>query len=406
MENKELNLAICKEIAKATRKVWECLELCDRLHNHFVRQLNGRTLGAKDLLRKTDAFRNVLVCDISRLSDVEGMNEYGELTIKVGGFSTTICNANYLGVLLFNLDKFESLTQLPMKQRMMFGVGTDGTFCTDNYPQTAERLKEKPCMPSIGKSDYDTNRLKASQELLAVMLKYKDDLTLTEEEFVEKYVAAEREEIKSEGLGRSINLAVLRKHARDIYANLQKAKQRWHFAGDDAKKPAKTDAPLTPVLKQFYDLKKKHPNALLLFRCGNFYETYCEDAVAASKVLAITLTRSTKSKEKDGTLLRMAGFPYHALDTYLPKLIRAGYRVAICDQIETKPTTTKVSSGNHITDTSKKISTAKVQEKPTVRPSDTEQPTPAAQKPSVNIEWLYSRCNKATLEIVKAIMAA
>lgn len=172
--------------------------------------------------------------------------------------------------------------------------------------------------------------------------------------------------------------------------------------------PTSTDAsaPLTPVLKQFYDLKKKHPDALLLFRCGNFYETYCEDAVAASKVLAITLTRSNKSKEKDGKPLRMAGFPYHVLDTYLPKLIRAGHRVAICDQIETKPTTIKVSSDNHITDAGKKVRTAKVQERPTARPSNTEQPTPAAQKPSANIEWLYSRCDKATLEIVKAIMAA
>lgn len=397
MENKELNLAICKEIAKATRKVWERLELCDRLHNHFVRRLNGRTLGAKDLLRETDAFRSVLVCDISRLSDMEGMNEYGELTIKVGSFSTTIGNANRLDVMLLNLDKFESLTQLPMKQRMMFGVGTDGTFCTENYPQTAERLKEKSGMPHIGKSDYDTNRLKDSQELLAVMLKYKDDLTLTEEEFVEKYVAAKSEEMKSERLGRS-NLAVLKSRASGIYATLQKAKQRWHFAGNDVKKPTKVDVLLTPVLKQFYDLKKKHPDALLLFRCGNFYETYCEDAVAASKVLAITLTRSNKSKEKDGTLLRMAGFPYHALDTYLPKLIRAGYRVAICDQIETKPTTTKVSSGNHITDTSKKVSTAKVQEKPTASPTGTER--------TLNLDYLYKHCDEATLEIVKAIMAA
>lgn len=398
MENKELNLAICKEIAKATRKVWECLELCDRLHNHFVRRLNGRTLGAKDLLRETDAFRSVLVCDISRLSDMEGMNEYGELTIKVGSFSTTIGNANRLDVMLLNLDKFESLTQLPMKQRMMFGVGTDGTFCTENYPQTAERLKEKSGMPHIGKSDYDTNRLKDSQELLAVMLKYKDDLTLTEEEFVEKYVTAEREKMNSEGLGRKVNLGVLHEHARDVYSDLQKAKQRWHFAGNDVKKPTKVDAPLSPELKQFYDLKKKHPDALLLFRSWNFYKTYCEDAVAASKILAITLTRSTKSNEKDGKPLRMAGFPYHALDTYLPKLIRAGHRVAICDQIETKPTTTKVSSGNHITDTSKKVSTAKVQEKPTASPTGTER--------TLNLDYLYKHCDEATLEIVKAIMAA
>ena len=91
---------------------------------------------------------------------------------------------------------------------------------------------------------------------------------------------------------------------------------------------------LTPMLRQFYDLKKKHPDAVLLFRCGDFYETYCEDAGVAAKVLGVTLTKSSKTKDKDGKPLAMAGFPYHALDTYLPKLIRAGYRVAICDQIE------------------------------------------------------------------------
>lgn len=91
---------------------------------------------------------------------------------------------------------------------------------------------------------------------------------------------------------------------------------------------------LTPMLRQFYDLKKKHPDAVLLFRCGDFYETYCEDAGVAAKVLGITLTKSSKTKDKDGKPLAMAGFPYHALDTYLPKLIRAGLRVAICDQIE------------------------------------------------------------------------
>lgn len=101
---------------------------------------------------------------------------------------------------------------------------------------------------------------------------------------------------------------------------------------DDEEKP---QTGLTPMLKQFYNLKKKHPDALLLFRCGDFYETYCDDAVKASETLGITLTKSTKSKEKDGQSLRMAGFPYHALDTYLPKLVRAGHRIAICDQIET-----------------------------------------------------------------------
>ena len=88
------------------------------------------------------------------------------------------------------------------------------------------------------------------------------------------------------------------------------------------------------MLKQFYDLKAKHPDAVLLFRCGDFYETYAKDAEKASQILGITLTKSSKTKDKEGKPLAMAGFPYHALDTYLPKLIRAGQRVAICDQIE------------------------------------------------------------------------
>lgn len=93
-------------------------------------------------------------------------------------------------------------------------------------------------------------------------------------------------------------------------------------------------ASLSPMLKQFYDLKAKHPDAILLFRCGDFYETYCNDAEKTSKILGITLTRSNRTKDIEGKPLSMAGFPYHALDTYLPKLIRAGERVAICDQLE------------------------------------------------------------------------
>ena len=88
------------------------------------------------------------------------------------------------------------------------------------------------------------------------------------------------------------------------------------------------------MLKQFLDLKKKHPDAILLFRCGDFYETYMQDAEKASKALGITLTRSSKTKDTEGKPLEMAGFPFHALDTYLPKLIRAGHRIAICDQLE------------------------------------------------------------------------
>ena len=92
---------------------------------------------------------------------------------------------------------------------------------------------------------------------------------------------------------------------------------------------------LTPIVKQYLDLKEKYPDALLLFRCGDFYETYMDDAKKAATTLGITLTRSIKSKDPDGKPLAMAGFPYHTLDTYLPRLIRAGIRVAICEPIET-----------------------------------------------------------------------
>ena len=90
---------------------------------------------------------------------------------------------------------------------------------------------------------------------------------------------------------------------------------------------------LTPMMKQFYDLKAKHPECILLFRCGDFYETYGSDAVEASGILGITLTRRSNGAGGTGQL-EMAGFPYHALDTYLPRLVRAGKRVAICDQLE------------------------------------------------------------------------
>lgn len=93
-------------------------------------------------------------------------------------------------------------------------------------------------------------------------------------------------------------------------------------------------ASVPPIIKQYNDLKQKHPDAMLLFRCGDFYETYKDDAVKASNILGITLTQHSKRMDDEGQPLKMAGFPYHALDTYLPKLIRAGERVAICDQIE------------------------------------------------------------------------
>ena len=103
---------------------------------------------------------------------------------------------------------------------------------------------------------------------------------------------------------------------------------------------AKKDGELTPMMKQFFDLKAKHPDALLLFRCGDFYETYCDDAVDAARILGITLTRRNNGNSGKGD--EMAGFPHHALDTYLPKLIRAGRRVAICDQLEDPKLTKKL----------------------------------------------------------------
>jgi len=94
---------------------------------------------------------------------------------------------------------------------------------------------------------------------------------------------------------------------------------------------AANDKGLTPMMKQFFSMKAKHPGALMLFRCGDFYETYGEDAVVSAGILGITLTKRNNSAENS---VEMAGFPHHALDTYLPKLIRAGKRVAICDQLE------------------------------------------------------------------------
>ena len=101
---------------------------------------------------------------------------------------------------------------------------------------------------------------------------------------------------------------------------------------------AKTEE-ITPMMKQFYDIKTQYPDAMLLFRCGDFYETYAEDAVKASKILAITLTHRNNGGQQS---TEMAGFPFHALDTYLPKLVRAGLRVAICDQLEDPKMTKKL----------------------------------------------------------------
>ena len=111
------------------------------------------------------------------------------------------------------------------------------------------------------------------------------------------------------------------------------------LANGNCKEMAKKDNGVTPMMQQFLNLKAKHPDALLLFRCGDFYETYSDDAVVASQILGITLTRRSNGGQADTP---MAGFPYHALDTYLPKLIRAGKRVAICDQLEDPKLTKKL----------------------------------------------------------------
>ena len=99
------------------------------------------------------------------------------------------------------------------------------------------------------------------------------------------------------------------------------------------------DVVLSPMMKQFFELKAKHPDAIMLFRCGDFYETYSEDAIVASEILGITLTKRANGQAKS---VEMAGFPFHALDTYLPKLVRAGKRVAICDQLEDPKMTKKL----------------------------------------------------------------
>ena len=108
---------------------------------------------------------------------------------------------------------------------------------------------------------------------------------------------------------------------------------------------------MSPIMKQYNELKEKHPERLLLFRVGDFYEAYDEDATKIGEILGITVTRKFNSKDKgsDGHALKLAGFPHHALDTYLPKLIRAGVRVAICDQLDGK-FTEEYPSDEHKTD--------------------------------------------------------
>ena len=95
----------------------------------------------------------------------------------------------------------------------------------------------------------------------------------------------------------------------------------------------------TPLMKQYFEIKGKHPDAILLFRVGDFYETFSQDAIDAAEILGITLTRRANGSAQ---YVELAGFPHHALDTYLPKLVRAGKRVAICDRLEDPKQTTKL----------------------------------------------------------------
>lgn len=124
---------------------------------------------------------------------------------------------------------------------------------------------------------------------------------------------------------------------------------------------------MTPFMKQFNELKAKHPEAILLFRIGDFYEAYDEDATKIGEILGITVTRKFNSKDKgsDGHTLKLAGFPYHALDTYLPKLIRAGVRVAICENHDGKSILTEQvsdeSKTNEKSQPSENIDTLKAQ---------------------------------------------
>lgn len=127
----------------------------------------------------------------------------------------------------------------------------------------------------------------------------------------------------------------------DYTIKLVESKDETPTPKEETEKAEEVKVELSPMLKQFYELKAKHPDAVILFRCGDFYETYGIDAEEASKILGITITKNIKRKDKDGKPLALAGFPHHALDTYLPKLIRAGKRVAICDQLE-DPRTKKI----------------------------------------------------------------
>ena len=166
-------------------------------------------------------------------------------------------------------------------------------------------------------------------------------MTPEEEKEFEEQAKAEKakQEKKGKEEGKKQEAKGQEQKTNESKARESKAKEKREEPKSQEKKEEKNTE--TPLLKQFNEVKKKHPDALLLFRCGDFYETYMHDAEEASKILGITLTRRNGVKDKDGKPLSMAGFPYHALDTYLPKLIRAGQRVAICDQIEAPKQTAK-----------------------------------------------------------------
>lgn len=111
------------------------------------------------------------------------------------------------------------------------------------------------------------------------------------------------------------------------------------MAEADDNKKEKLRSTDTPMMRQFYRIKQKYPDAILLFRVGDFYETFAEDAVEASRLLGLTLTKRSNGGAAG---VDLAGFPHHAVDTYLPRLVRAGKRVAICDQLEDPKLTTKL----------------------------------------------------------------
>ena len=147
---------------------------------------------------------------------------------------------------------------------------------------------------------------------------------------------------------------------------------------------AEAAASLSPMLKQYYDLKAKYPNALLLCRSGDFYETYCNDAEKAAKILGITLTRSNRTKDIEGKPLSMAGFPSHALDIYLPKLIRAGERVAIYDQLEAPKERTR----------NEKMKEIEAQEEPKKEESRGEKKTDKASDPIYQVQQKKKEASK------------